>query len=294
MNDSLVRSVEDIERSLWLQWHWDAGVLLFLGALAACYFYGIGPLRRRYNLGEPATSAQVALFISVIALIFVTLVSPLDAIGNNYLFSAHITQAFLLTTVVPPLLLKSLPDWLLNPLFRWPPLRRRVRGLSFLMLATLLFNATFMLWLIPSLYNAAVQSAPMHDFQNLTFLLTGIINWWPLVTPLRDGPRWAQPVQLLYLFLDGIPLGLLCVILFFVDHSLYSVYDHAPRLWGISILADLQLGSIILYVPGLFIDMAVLSVIFFKWLAHQEAEARKREEAEDAEQATSPEAVKPA
>lgn len=272
--------------SLWLQWHLDPGVLLFLAALCVGYFYGISSLRRRYQLGEPASRSQITLFIITVALIFLTLVSPLDALGNNYLFSAHITQAFILTTVVPPLLLKSLPDWLLNPLFRWPPLRRRVRGLSFLFLATFLFNATFMLWLIPSFYNPAVQHAPLHDFQNLTFLLTGILNWWPLITPLRDGPRWAQPIQLLYLFLDGIPLGLLCVILFFVDHSLYTVYDHAPRLWGISILADLQLGSIILYVPGLFIDMVMLSVIFFKWLSRQEEEAQRREEAQDAEQAT--------
>jgi putative membrane protein len=279
---------------LWLQWHWDSGVLLLLAALCAGYFAGIGPLRRRYHLGEPATRQQISLFVASMALIFLTLVSPLDAIGNDYLFSAHILQAFFLTTVVPPLLLKSLPDWLLNPVFRWPPLRRRFRGFSFLFLATFLFNATFMFWLIPALYNPAVRQAPLHDFQSLTFLLTGLLNWWPLITPVRDAPRWPQPIQLLYLFLDGIPLGLLCVILFFVDHPIYSAYAHAPQLWGISPMADLQLGSIILYVPGLFIDMVVLSVIFFKWLARQEEEARRREDAEDEARATQQESVKTA
>lgn len=279
---------------LWLQWHLDPGVLLFLAALCAGYVAGIGPLRRRYKLGEPATRQQITLFSISIALIFLTLVSPLDALGNDYLFSAHILQAFILTTVVPPLLLKSLPNWLLNPIFRWPPLRRRVRGIGFLFLATFLFNATFLLWLIPALYNPAVRQAPLHDFQSLTFLLTGLLNWWPLITPLRDGPRWSQPIQLLYLFLDGIPLGFVCVILFFVDRPLYSAYANAPQLWGISTLADLQFGSIILYVPGLFIDMVVLSVIFFKWLAHQEEETRRREEAEDEARAAPQESVKPA
>jgi len=270
-----------MDTPLWLQWHWDPGVLLFLAALCVGYGVGIGPLRRKYDLGEPATRRQILLFLSAIALIFITLVSPLDAIGNDYLFSAHMTQVILLTTFIPPLLLLGLPEWLLDPLFRSGPLHRMMSGMSFLFLATFVFNVNFLLWLIPSLYNPAVQHMPLHDLQSLLFLLTGFLNWWPLITPVRQGKRWSQPIQLLYLFLDGIPLGIACVILFFADNSFYAVYNNAPHLWGISTLADFQLGSIILYGPGLLLDIVVLSIIFFKWLARQEEEARRREEAED-------------
>ena len=273
-----------MDTSLLLQWHWDPGVLLFLAALSAGYAAGIGPLRRKYNLGEPATRRQKLLFLSAIALLFITLVSPLDALGNNYLFSAHITQVLMLTTFCPPLLLLSLPDWLLNPLFRAGPLRHMTRGMFFLFLATFVFNVNFILWLIPALYNPAVQHAPLHDLQSLIFLFTGIINWWPLITPVRDGPRWSHPIQLLYLFLDGLPLGFVCVILFFINQPAYAVYLNAPHLWGISALADFQLGAIILYAPGLLLDIVVLSVIFFRWSARQEEEARRREEAEDADE----------
>jgi len=58
------------------------GVLLFLAALCAGYFAGIGSLRRRYQLGEPATRRQITCFVGFIALLFVTLVSPLDALGR--------------------------------------------------------------------------------------------------------------------------------------------------------------------------------------------------------------------
>src|SRR5689334_7962688 len=128
-----------METSILLQWHWDPGVLLFLAALCVGYFASIGPLRRKYSLGEPATRRQIRYFVSFIALVFVTLVSPLDALGNNYLFSAHITQVVFLTTFCPPLLLLSLPDWLLNPLFRAGPLRSMTRGMFFLFLATFIF-----------------------------------------------------------------------------------------------------------------------------------------------------------
>lgn len=271
-----------MDTSLLLQWHWDPGVLLFLTALCVGYFAGIGPLRRTYQLGEPATRRQINYFVSCVALLFITLVSPLDALGNDYLFSAHITQVVILTTFCPPLLLLSLPDWLLNPLFRAGPLRRLTRGTFFLFLATFLFNVNFALWLIPALYNPAVRHMPLHDLQSLIFLCTGILNWWPLITPVRDGPRWSHPTQLLYLFLDGIPLGFLCVILFYINQPPYAAYANAPRLWGISGLADFQLGAIILYAPGLLLDIVVLSIIFFQWLARQEEVARQREEAQDA------------
>ena len=271
-----------MDTSLWLQWHFDPGVLLFLAALCGGYFAGIGPLRRRYNLGEPATRRQVLLFSSAIALTFLTLTSPLDVLGNDYLFSAHMAQAVILTTFVPPLLLLSLPDWLLSPLFRRDFVRGVMGGMPLLFLATLLFNVNFLLWLIPSLYDPAVRHAPLHDLQSLLFLLTGLLNWWPLITPVLNARRWSHPIQLLYLTLDGLPLGVTCVTLFFIDHPLYPIYASVPRLWGISILADLQLGSIILYAPGLLMDLVVLSVVFFKWLARQEEEARRREEAEDA------------
>ena len=86
-----------MDTSLLLQWHWDPGVLFFLVALCVGYFAGIGPLRRRHQPGEPATRGQITLFVSAIALLFVTLVSPLDALGTNYLFRAHITQAVILS-----------------------------------------------------------------------------------------------------------------------------------------------------------------------------------------------------
>src|SRR5579871_6651719 len=182
----------------------------------------------------------------------------------------------------PPLLLLSLPTGLLNPLLRRGPLRQMTRGMSFLFLATFLFNANFALWLIPALYNPAVQQMPLHDLQSLIFLCTGVLNWWPLITPASEGPRWPHSIQLLYLFLDGIPLGFVCVILFFINQPAYAAYTSAPHLWGISALADFQLGAIILYAPGLLLDIVVLSIIFFKWLARQEEVARQREEAEDA------------
>jgi putative membrane protein len=275
-------------QSLWLRWDFDPGVLLFLIALATAYFWGI----RRRSADEKVTRGQITLFCSVIALLFLTLVSPLNGLGNDYLFSAHILQAFILSTVCPPLLLLSLPDWLLSPLFRAGPLRRLMRGYLFLLLATLLFNATFLLWLVPSLYDIAIRHTPLHDAQSLLFLLTGVLNWWPLITPAHNAPRWPHPLQLLYLFLDGIPLGLVSVTLFFITYMPYTVYLSAPRLWGMSVGADLQLGSIILYVPGLLLDLTVLSMVFFKWLARQEREAVQREAVLD--EAAQQEASKPA
>ena len=46
---------------------------------------------------------------------------------------------------------------------------------------------------------------------------------------------------------------------------LYPAYASAPRLWGITPLADQQLGGLIMWIPGGLFFTVVLSIIFFKW-----------------------------
>ena len=48
-------------------------------------------------------------FFAGVLLLLLDLVSPLDALADDYLFSAHIVQHFFLALIIPPLLLLGLP-----------------------------------------------------------------------------------------------------------------------------------------------------------------------------------------
>src|SRR3712207_8915641 len=60
-------------------------------------------LARRRRDRPPAWRAVA--FASGVAVLLLSLVSPLDTLAHEYLFSAHMAQHLLLTLVVPPLLL---------------------------------------------------------------------------------------------------------------------------------------------------------------------------------------------
>ena len=63
-----------------------------------------------------------------VAVLLVALVSPLDALGDTYLFSAHMIQHLLLLLVVPPLLILGIPAWLAERWLASPRIRRRRAG----------------------------------------------------------------------------------------------------------------------------------------------------------------------
>jgi putative membrane protein len=152
----------------WFTWNLDPILWLGIIGFVVAYFYAIGPLRRRYHLGPPATSRQIAYFLLGTLTLAVALVSPLDFIGDHYLFSAHMIQHMLLVVVAPPLWLLGTPGWLLAPIFRREGVRWVTRVITNPIVAFLLLNATLFVWHIPPLYSAALTNEPLHIVEHLS------------------------------------------------------------------------------------------------------------------------------
>ena len=76
--------------NFWLtQWNWQPTIIF--GAIAAIYLYlyAVGPLRVKYHLGPPVKTSEVVAYVLGVNVIFLSLFSPLDKLGDTYLFSAH-------------------------------------------------------------------------------------------------------------------------------------------------------------------------------------------------------------
>jgi putative membrane protein len=262
-------------------WNLAPSVILGLLVLGAGYWYAIGPLRRRHAWGEPAPRARVAAFYSGMAVLAFALLSPLDVIGDEYLFSAHMVQHMLLTVVAPPLLLLGTPGWLLRLPLRSPLMLRGARALTFPLVAFVLFNTTFWIWHLPALYDLTLRNEAIHIFEHLTFLVTAALNWFPIVSPVAELPRLPRPAQLLYLFLSCQPMVVLGALFTFASRSLYAPYVAAPRIFGLSAAGDQQLGGLIMWIPGNFAYILVMSIVFFLWLEQQSADADAALESSD-------------
>jgi putative membrane protein len=221
-------------------------------------------MRRRHNLGPPPTRSQLSFFVLSVLLLIVALLSPIDAIGDRYLFSVHMMQHLLLAALWPPLVLAALPDWLLRPLFRRGAIAGTVRVLTYPVMAVFLFNVDVWVWHIPPAYNLTLSNEWVHIAEHLSFMAFGLIVWWPVLSPLRE-ERLSYPFQVLYLFANAMFMMVLAILFTFAPTVFYTPYASAPRLWGISALDDQQIGGLIMWYPGNIPYGIALIVAFYRW-----------------------------
>ncbi len=80
-------------------WTWYPSVVLGCAGLAAGYL----------ALVKLRPTRRALAFLAGVLVLLAALVSPLDALGDTYLFSAHMVQHLLLILVAPPLLIMGLP-----------------------------------------------------------------------------------------------------------------------------------------------------------------------------------------
>jgi putative membrane protein len=249
------------------EWAWSLhpSVLLGTGVLGALYFWGIGPLRRRWALGPPPPAWQVASFGGGLLVLLFALNGPMHDLSDYYLFSAHMVQHLLLTLLVPPLLIAGTPGWLLAPLLRPPVVRRVARVVTHPVVAAVLYTVTIAVWHLTPFYELMMRRHDVHIATHLMFIATATIFWWPVMSPVAELPRLGYGMGMLYLFLVGIPMQIVAAMITLAGDVLYPWYAAAPRTWGLTPLADQQLGGLLMWVPGNLWMFLAIGVLFFKW-----------------------------
>ena len=267
---------------LWLAWNLSPTLIIGLGLLIGGYLYAVGPLARRERWPERASRRQIVAFLSGAAVLVLALLSPLDALGDTYLFSAHMVQHLLIAIVAPPLLLLGVPAPLWERIVRGPYARGALRGLAHPAVAFGLFNADLWLWHVPALYDATLANESIHIVEHLTFIVFGLIFWLPILGPRNIVARIGKGTSVLYLFLACQPMVALGALLTFAAQPFYAPYVHAPRLWGTTALGDQQLGGLIMWLPSNAPYLIALSVLFFQWVGdHDQAERAASGEYDD-------------
>jgi putative membrane protein len=181
----------------------------------------------------------------------------------------------LLVLIAPPLIWAGTPDWLLRPLISRLRLTRIVGWITFPVVTFTIFNINFWIWHHPALYQLALESLSVHILMHLLFLATGLLNWWPTLSPLPELRPQSYLPRMLYLFAQMWPDTGLSLLLIFTPKVLYPAYALAPRLWGLTPLDDQQLGGILMWVPGGIVYVTVISVLFFRWFGENESAERE-------------------
>jgi putative membrane protein len=252
------------------------GVVAGLIALQAVYLLCVGRFRDRIPGAQPVSTARQLVFAEGVAVLLVALASPLHDLSEQYLFSAHMVQHLLVTLVGAPLLLAGTPGWLLRELLTSTRLLGVARAARHPLIAFGLFNLVFSIAHVPALYELSLASEPLHAAEHLVFLVTALLMWLPILSPLPEElPRYPGLGQVLYLFVQTIPSGLVGALLSASGTAFYATYVMAPRITGLSPREDQQLGGLIMWVgTGLYFLIAS-AVVFFSWASREEATNRR-------------------
>ena len=145
--------------------HWHTEPLLLLLVVGACWAHALmcGPLRARCLPGRTEYPIWYAVRFHLGVLVaYVAVGSPLDQLGEAFLFSAHMLQHMLLIYISAPLIVTGLPPEFVDGylLEGRPRLTRVFRVLTHPLAGGLIFTLFFSIWHFPELYEAALRSRP--------------------------------------------------------------------------------------------------------------------------------------
>ena len=91
--------------------------------------------------------------------------------------------------------------------------------------------------------NAALESGLVHFGVHALVLVSSLIVWMPVLSPLPEIPRLSTPMRGVYLFSQSVVPTVPASFLTFGAAPLYKFYEGLPHLWGLSTLEDQQVAG---------------------------------------------------
>jgi putative membrane protein len=214
--------------------------------------------------GRKPTRRQAMWFaIAMGAILFAH--TELDELADARIFSMHMLQHLIETFVIPPLLLLGTPAWMIRPWILSRPIKPVARILTKPVVAFLIFSAIFVTAHFPLIFDRMCRDEDFHIFLHLLFMASGVILWWPILSPVPELPRLSYPAQILYLFLLMIPMTAVAAPITLATRVIYPWYTEGAHGWGLKPLADQVLGGLIMWIGQGTYLMIVFTFIFYKW-----------------------------
>ena len=265
-----------------VDWLPDPLVLAPLAVLVAIYVRRFRRARADEG-GRGAGPRQAVAFVAGMLALLAALATPLDGLGEDYLFSAHMLQHVLLGDLAPALLLLSLSRVLLRPVTRRLMRVERALGpFASPWTGIALWLGLMYLWHVPAMYEAAIENPLIHLLEHASFFTAGVAVWWPLVAPvpMRRPLKGLWPLA----YIGTAKFGLAALGLYFTwsTNVLYDYYEGVPRIWGLSAVDDQNAGGAIMMVEQSLTFVIALVVLFAGMLTRSEADELRRERLEEA------------
>ena len=226
------------EPSLLTSWTLEPLQLAPIVLVAAAYVVRARTLARR---GQPVPTWRIALFSLGIALLVIAVASPIAEIGEQELFSFHMTQHLLIGDLAPLCILAGLTGPLLRPVLALPGVMR-LRVLANPLVAFPIWAANLVLWL------PILETLPAPEWFGTGAKLAYIVGVRLVATVVGNVFIWA-----------GSPF--------------YAVYEGRDDYLGLSPGADQSLAGSLMMLEGSLVTIVALAWLFLRMA--QEGEVRQ-------------------
>ena len=244
-------------------WEFEWSINVGCAAMLFAYFWKVR-----------AVAWQRLCFVLGVLVLLLSLESPLDALGDDYLFSAHMAQHLLLILIVPPLLLFGISQTSARAWLRVRSIAAAERVLGRPVVAWFTAITVMTLWHVPVFYNFALAHEGVHVLQHLSFLVTATMFWWPVFHPLPER-RMPIGVSIFYLFAAVVENSALGIIITFMQVGHYPAYLHPHdeygaltlirHTWGLSAVDDQRLGGLLMWIPGCSVYFVAILGLLAHW-----------------------------
>jgi putative membrane protein len=241
-------------------WSWNAEAFVVLG-LSVVYFLAIR--------GHRAPVWRIACFVGAMVMLFAVSVTPIHTLGMHYLLTMHLLQNVVLAEWAPLLVVLAIPAALAASMAG----HGAVRTLTHPAVALPLWLANYMVWHLPWIYDAALESpSALLHLEHAMYFVTGLAMWWCVVQdePHRLGPG-SRAGYVFAGFVLASPIGLVMAL---IPSAIYDFYVEAHhRVWGLDPLADQQLAGMLMAAEQAVVFFAVFTYWFFRFLLEEERRA---------------------
>lgn len=256
---------------------WPLLLAITVGLICTALVYLRGWLSLRSAFPKLIAGWRLAVFMTGLLSVWIAVASPFTMLDHQSL-TLHMVKHLLLMTVAAPLILAGAPAFPLtcglpklfirNRFFvAGSPTHRLEPVLIHPVLCWFAGTVAAIGWHLPGAFQLGMRSPEIHILEDVTFLLAGLLFWWPILqSPAQSmsSPRWTMA---LYLFLAMLPCDILSAFLVFCNRLVYPFYLSTHPLFGLLPLEDQECAGALMWVwvtfayliPAVAITMRILS-----------------------------------
>lgn len=262
-------------------WEWRAypGIWMAVALLAVPFLLSLR--RHRTETGERGiTTRQKWQYGGGVVVFWLATDWPVGTLGAGYLASVHMLQWMLYTSVVAPLLLLGTPEWMAERFVARLRLDAVLRRISRPLVAGVFFNVVLVITHAPFVVDRLRVSAAGSIALDVAWVVSGLIVWLPIISPIRSLRSRSYPIKIVYLFLA---MGVLPMIpggfLTFATYPLYAIFELAPRATALSAANDQIIAGLLMKIGSIPVIWPVVGVMFVRWARQESAEDAANEAA---------------